>query len=242
MSRSDKSADFKYNIVGNSNPIIIRFPVEQTGLITSSRKRKKLEITDFTWMGTFPKSYQSLSTAGNDINVPPNYFYFKIDNIASEGSYNEKGMESQIVDFAYPTREFQYISTLQGTTQAQALAGEYDRAGGSVITDWQTPTVTAAITSFAFSKIVYEISENNEENIDLGNLAGSTLVLNIHANSTHMSARAGAVDPDKIGNILAADKFTSVDIVYPFKDRPVNGLGYITEDYILRFTIYEEDY
>lgn len=247
-SSSDrKKQDFKYNIIGNSNPLIIRFPLEQTGLITNSRKRKKLEITDFTWMGTYPRVHQSISVEGVDPNIPPNYFYFKIDNISSEGSYNEKGGESQIVDFAYPAREFGYFSTLQGTTAAEGAAGAYnnaDRPGGNIITDWFVETQTTTVTSYSFAKILYEISENNEENIDLGNLAGTTLVISIQANVPRMLARAGAPDPDpeKGGAILLQDKFGSVDIVYPFKNRNVSRLGNLTEDYILRFTIYEDDF
>ncbi len=67
--------DFRFNIVGNTNPIVIPMPIANGGMISGARRRKKLEITDFAWMGTFSKLAQTITTDGTDFNnVPPNYF------------------------------------------------------------------------------------------------------------------------------------------------------------------------
>lgn len=234
---------YKFNIIGHENPIVVPIPYNKSGLVGGSRKKIKFEINDFTWMGTFSAgAFKSLTVDGTDFsNVPPSFFYIKLNNM-TDGVFNEKGSNIDIVEFAHPTQSFEVIPSLKGTLESeQNTYFDLNLPGGNIITDWEDPTVNSAVLTFSHQKIVYSIIKDSDDNVDLGNLPGLTFTLEIMANINTLVGRIGSKDPDNPDIQLIHDKFKPQNVLYTFKDRDVVGLGKLTEDYVLRCCIYEED-
>ena len=275
---------YKFNVISNSNPLVVPIPsIFGTSNMGGSRRRKRIEIEDFKWLGSFPKDYKSLSLDGFDYeNVPPNFFFFRLGSIITDGVVNEDGNNINVIEFAHPMVGFEHFATLQGTQNSSTtnttnttpsttnttssdpitVLNRPDPSkittfhGGNIIQQWEPvtpdtsslinvniPSINSATLSYSHYKILYGIDNDHSDGIDLGNLVSGKLQIDIMANINILLARKNAVDPElstKTSTVyLESDLFNNENVLYPFERRNVGTLGKLTEDYVLRFRIYD---
>lgn len=166
-----KVNEMKFSIISTDNPISIKLPHDANGLMLGTRNRKTLEITDFHWGGTFPKTAQGTGTASDVDNVPPNFLFFKADNAIIDGSYDESATVSKTIDYAYPKYQLDSIPT---------VTPAINRIGGNTVDDYGG-------ISYDYIKLIYSIEENTEELIDIGNMVSSHIQIFIYSNLSYIA-------------------------------------------------------
>ena len=276
----------KFNVISNSNPLVINIPqIFANSSMSGSKRSKRIEIEDFKWLGTFPKDHKQMTLDGFDYeNIPPNFLYFQLGRIITDGVLNKSGQSSNVIEFAHPTVGFEHFATLVGTSSTSSNGSSNstsngstsgstttvtpvvdltsrptiteDIDGGNILQQWEkitstsisdtlinvtVPTINSATISYSHHKILYSINNDHSDGIDLGNLIAGKIEIEIMANINFLQARKGARDPNNFAINLTEDLFYNENVLYPFERRSVVGLGKLTEDYVLRFRIYEID-
>ncbi len=293
-------------MISNQNPLYINIPsVFGTSNMGGSKRIKRIEIEDFKWLGTFPKDHKITLDGYDYENIPPNFFYFSLGQIITDGVINKEGQNINIIEFAHPSVGFEHFGTLLGTQSTNTSTGggttttggggttttgggttttggggttttggattvttpvvdldtrpspSPDINGGNILQQWEkitstsigdtlvnvnVPTVNSAVvSSYSHYKILYSINNDHSDGIELGNLLSGKLQIDIMANINIMQARKDSRDPLNFSNTLQYDLYNNENVLYPFERRNVSSLGQISEDYVLRFRIYDVD-